>query len=199
MYPPYMTVHLVVSLSKFPYIHRMCMVFANPSTYLYRTLTHGHTHTHTHTQDQKQEPLTPGADLGQGTTTHRSVSFADRPLYPTGVSVPASPFKQAGMHRVGQNHIYTVYTQYFWQGNRQIYGHIRCIYTVLANPRYAFTCLVSRHCQIFATDSETHTYPQIQIYTRNYTHKHARTSAQKHTRTHMHACTRAGKHTSTLA
>jgi len=37
------------------------------------------------------------------------------------------------LHRVGQNHIYTVYIRYFWQGNHQIYGHIRCIYTVLAN------------------------------------------------------------------
>jgi len=36
--------------------------------------------------------------------------------------------------RVGQNHIYTVYTRYFWQGNHQIYGHIRCIYTVLPKP-----------------------------------------------------------------
>jgi len=32
------------------------------------------------------------------------------------------------MYRVGQNHIYTVYTRYFSQGNHQIYGHIRCIY-----------------------------------------------------------------------
>jgi len=38
--------------------------------------------------------------------------------------------------RVGQNHIYTVHIRYFWQGNHQIYGHIRCIYTVLANPNY---------------------------------------------------------------
>jgi hypothetical protein len=38
------------------------------------------------------------------------------------------------MSRVGQNHIYTVFIRYFWQGNHQIYGHIRCIYTVLANP-----------------------------------------------------------------
>jgi len=45
------------------------------------------------------------------------------------------------MCRVGQNHIYTVYIRYFWQGNYEIYGHIRCIYTVLANPMhvYAFT------------------------------------------------------------
>jgi hypothetical protein len=26
--------------------------------------------------------------------------------------------------RVSQNHVCTVYTQYFWQGNHQIYGHI---------------------------------------------------------------------------
>jgi len=41
------------------------------------------------------------------------------------------------MLRVGQNHIYTVYIQYFWQGNQEIYGHTRCIYTVLANPTHA--------------------------------------------------------------
>ena len=40
------------------------------------------------------------------------------------------------MIRAGQNYnyniIYTVYIRYLWQGNHQIYGHIRCIYTVLA-------------------------------------------------------------------
>jgi hypothetical protein len=41
--------------------------------------------------------------------------------------------------RVGQNHIYTVYIWYFWQGNHQIYGHIRCIYTVLANPTHCIS------------------------------------------------------------
>jgi len=38
------------------------------------------------------------------------------------------------IYRVGQKHTYTVYIPYFWQGNHHIYGHIRCIYTVLANP-----------------------------------------------------------------
>jgi hypothetical protein len=53
-------------------------------------------------------------------------------------SVPQfSPHDSAThMFRVGQNHIYTVYIRYFWQGKHQIYGHIRCIYTVLANPTY---------------------------------------------------------------
>jgi hypothetical protein len=35
-----------------------------------------------------------------------------------------------------------VFMRYFWQGTHQIYGHIRCIYTVLANPIYgAYTRL----------------------------------------------------------
>ena len=38
------------------------------------------------------------------------------------------------MSRVGQDLcIYGVYTV-IWQGNHQIYGHMRCIYKVLANP-----------------------------------------------------------------
>ena len=41
------------------------------------------------------------------------------------------------IYRVGQNHIFTVYIRYFWQGNHQIYGHIRCIYAVLANPTHS--------------------------------------------------------------
>jgi len=40
------------------------------------------------------------------------------------------------MTRVGQNHIFTVYIQYSWQGNHQICGHNTCIYTALANPTH---------------------------------------------------------------
>jgi len=43
---------------------------------------------------------------------------------------------KGGIIRVGQNHICTVYIRYFWQRNHLKYGHTRCIYTVLANPRY---------------------------------------------------------------
>jgi hypothetical protein len=39
--------------------------------------------------------------------------------------------------RFGQNQIHTVYTRDFGQENHQIYGHIRCIYTVLANSTFA--------------------------------------------------------------
>ena len=51
---------------------------------------------------------------------------------------PCEPMYTRIWSRVGQNHIYTVNIRYFWQGNHQIYGHIRCIHTVLANP----TCMV---------------------------------------------------------
>ena len=33
-------------------------------------------------------------------------------------------------------YLYAVYIRYFWQGNHQIYGNTRCIYTVLANPAH---------------------------------------------------------------
>jgi len=39
--------------------------------------------------------------------------------------------------KVGQNHMYMVYIQYFLQGFHQMYGHIRKLYTVLANPKYS--------------------------------------------------------------
>ena len=42
--------------------------------------------------------------------------------------------EEGGMRKVGQNYLYTVYTRYFW--HPQIYSHIWCVYTVLANPRY---------------------------------------------------------------
>jgi hypothetical protein len=54
--------------------------------------------------------------------------------------------------RVGQNHTYTVYTWYFWQGNHQIYGHIRCVYTVLANP----TQVSSHRCHAHSKPAARH-------------------------------------------
>ena len=51
-----------------------------------------------------------------------------------------------GMHRVGQHHIYTLYIRCFWQGNHHIYGHVRCVYTVLANPRHVAECRAVQLC-----------------------------------------------------
>jgi len=79
------------------------------------------------------------------------------------------------MNRVGQNHIYTVHIRYFWQGNHQIYGHIRCIYTVLANPRhepkeylvihiYIYIYIYRPvHCTVFGTDMDMDAYISMYI------------------------------------
>jgi hypothetical protein len=51
------------------------------------------------------------------------------------------------INRVGQNHIYTVHMRCFGQGNYQIHGHERCIYTVLASStpkRCTHTCSVQQ-------------------------------------------------------
>ena len=71
------------------------------------------------------------------------------------------------LNRVGQNQIFTVYIRYFWQGHHQIYGQIRCIYTVLANT----TC------------KEWHTILQWQRVSRNHvllSRFRQRTDLQRH-------------------
>ena len=73
-----------------------------------------HIHTRTHTQ----------------TNTH--TSGAAKPVCARLHSHRNPPLARL-MTRVGQNHICTVYVRYQWQGHQQIYGHLRCIYTVLAN------------------------------------------------------------------
>jgi len=44
-----------------------------------------------------------------------------------------------------------VYIRYFWQVNHQIYGHIRCIYTGLANPKNRCTFRADIMLQYYAT------------------------------------------------
>ena len=58
-----------------------------------------------------------------------------------GWSSLATSFYRCGLHicRVGQSHAFigiTVYTRCFWQETHHTYGHIRCVYTVLANPTH---------------------------------------------------------------
>ena len=54
-------------------------------------------------------------------------------------ALPPNQASLRSMCRVGQNHIYiiyTVYIWYFWLGNHQIYGVYLRIYTVLANAKH---------------------------------------------------------------
>jgi len=68
------------------------------------------------------------------------------------------------MSRVGQNHTYTVYIRFFWQGNHQIYGHIRCICTVLANPIHALLrCKDTHHAYRVIQPCKPFLLPQISL------------------------------------
>jgi len=44
------------------------------------------------------------------------------------------------IYRVGQNHLYTVYVRYFWQGNHQIYGS--------GHPAFMFICSSVGHLML---------------------------------------------------
>jgi hypothetical protein len=62
-----------------------------------------------------------------------------------------------------------VYIRYFQQGNPHTYGHIRCVYTVLASPTYASG--LSSFCPV----SDACTYSHVQSCTHRHTHTHIHT------------------------
>ena len=98
--------------------------------------THAHTHTNTHIHTRTHTHIHTYTHVHTHTQTHTQ--------------------------RVGQNHIYTVYTRCFWQGNHQINCHVRCIYTVLANP--AHTHITYKHVPMQLTQSCTcnlHNHAQL--------------------------------------
>jgi hypothetical protein len=79
-------------------------------------------------------------------------------------ALTSTELQQLSLCRVGQNHIYTVYIQNFWQGNHQIHSHIRCIYTVLANPIFVtLACAPGKCC--FVCLYFIHRVGQNRIYT----------------------------------
>ena len=65
-----------------------------------------------------------------------AVIFASTFSLPKRTCIADWGFGAECMHRVGRNYIYTVYIRFSWQGNHQIYSHIRCIITVLAKPMH---------------------------------------------------------------
>jgi uncharacterized protein YfaP (DUF2135 family) len=55
---------------------------------------------------------------------------------------------------------YTVYIRYCWQGNHQIYGHIRCIYGIIGRGITKYTVIHGVYTEILAGKS-----PNIGSYT----------------------------------
>ena len=103
------------------------------------------------------------------------------------------------MPRVGQNQIYTVNIRYFWQGNHQIYGHIQCIYTVLANPNHA----KSRDRKLYAQHTATTCwrgwlhFPSRSSPLPRHRCKHTAAGTGKHWIVCVHMSTRTHTHTHT--
>jgi len=117
-----------------------------------RTHTHTHTHTHVHTHTRVIFYLHalynhPGGVQGGSALEPFSPcpepALLPCPLPPRPVPSPPGNTYMNVNFRVGQNRIYAGYMRYFWQENHQIYGQIRCIYTVLANPNVLTSSLHS--------------------------------------------------------
>ena len=86
------------------------------------------------------------------------------------------------------------YIRHFWRGHHKKYGHIRCIYTVLANPNL-HTHISNRriYCGLCTcapmrvyTSNNTRTHTRTHMHTHTYTHTHTHTRAHTHTHTHTH-------------
>ena len=73
-----------------------------------------------------------------------------------------------------------VFFQYFLHGNHQVYGHIRRIYTVLANPTY-LSRLVADTCLLPPLLARAHTH------THTHTHTHSCALNTLHTHVHTHS------------
>jgi hypothetical protein len=72
-----------------------------------------------------------------------------------GVAPGRSAYSSDDICRVGQNPIYTLYIRYFWQENYLTYSLIRCIYRILANPRYLISMRdVRRVCNVQKTERD---------------------------------------------
>jgi len=64
-----------------------------------------------------------------------------------------------------------VCTRYFWQGNHHIYSHLRCKYTVLANPTNSVACHMGRDGQNRIFTPYMTVYMVISLPNIPYTHR----------------------------
>ena len=98
-----------------------------------------------------------------------------------------------GLARVGQKRLHTVYIQYLWQGNLEIYGHIhgsgqtcnRARKCVRGIASLSFTAIVV----LFVTNGYecTHTHTHIHAHTHTRTHTNTRTHTRLRNLTHSYA------------
>ena len=124
------------SLCAYTHIHTRTHTLTHTSLCAYTHIhTHTHTLTHTHQVCCTRLCVYTQADFKKSAFGRVKGNSAASEIRYDAIVISSSS-QVLDMCRVGQNHIYTVYIRYFWQGNYQIYGHTRCVYTVLANLRY---------------------------------------------------------------
>jgi len=112
IYTPYMTVYLIISLQKLPYMHRIYMVLANPNHFTSR--------------------YTQYSCLCRSVTQNPS-SLAPRPSKPTDIILLIILHPATHNTRVGQNRIYTPYMTVYLVISLQKIPYMHRIYMVLAN------------------------------------------------------------------
>jgi hypothetical protein len=92
------------------------------------SLTYTHSLTHSHTYHHTRFSWYSSAAMDEFGVTHSHTQTPHTEMHPhTHICIYS-----------GQNYIYVIY-RFFWQGNHLVYGPIKCISTVLANPTQIHT------------------------------------------------------------
>jgi len=185
-----MTVYLMKSLKEIRYVHRKRMVLANPTQLAAMTsdlhvmfMTVGSPEMsmpRAATSVQIRKRTSPSLKPCVCFEMHDILKGVDR-LYHcfkrkiTGQEAcnPLSflPCEQSMLTRTGcevlhflscvvQSYIYTLHTHHLWQGNHQIYDHIRCTHTIYAvtsptNKRRLATLALLASCEEFCAEQES--------------------------------------------
>jgi hypothetical protein len=98
-----------------------------------------------------------------------------------------------------------MFIQYVWQGNHQTYGHIRCIHTVLANPKnapqkctrlnfkqwckllwYIVYCIRVSGCALLSAHNYRYQFLFRSLISQRLLTRNAHTHTYTHTHTHTH-------------
>jgi hypothetical protein len=113
-YAPYMTVYLMISLLKTPYIHHIYTLLACLYIRFWPTLT-----------ICDEAGLKKVLTMCKGPVNRQNQGSPQTSTACCTVSVCTCT---ASVSRVGQNRTYTVCVRCFWQGSHQMYGHAVYIY-----------------------------------------------------------------------
>jgi hypothetical protein len=194
-------------------IHTCARVFAHKYTHMHCTsstaFARAYTHTHTHARARacvsthtyihtRLAPRRPGLHVlrcqpwsRRLVSSHQELQ-ARRPRHQKAWLLPAG--RQSVPHIYLESartiFIYTVYVRCYWQGNHQMYGHIRCIFThsrvwptlhIVNTQVNGVVCMVVVvlvvlvvQASLRVINTATHTLFHLHTHTHAHTHMHTR-------------------------